>query len=112
MVPRLEALRSGGGRVPVPGLSDGERDQLYLALRLAYIEDYAARTEAAPFIGDDIFPSFDDPRTAHGLEALTAISDRVQPILFTHHRYVVEARERVSGTPWTSFRLAEVGDSH
>ncbi len=47
---------------------------MYFALRLAYIEDYAARAEAQPFIGDDIFPSFDDPRTAHGLEALAAIS--------------------------------------
>ncbi len=90
---RIEARRAGGGRVPVPGLSDGERDQLYLALRLAYIEDYAARAEAPPFIGDDIFPSFDDPRTAHGLEALAAIGDRVQPILFTHHQHVVDAAQ-------------------
>ncbi len=89
--PRLEARRSGGERVSVPGLSEGSRDQLYLALRLAYVEDYASRAEAPPFIGDDIFTSFDDARTGHGLAALAAIGDRVQPILFTHHLHVVDA---------------------
>ena len=77
-------------------MSEATRDQLYLALRLAYIEDYAGRAEAPPFVGDDIFASFDDPRTAHGLEALAAIGDRVQPILFTHHLHVIEtARARL-----------------
>ena len=77
-------------------LSEGARDQLYLALRLAYIEDYAARAEAPPFIGDDLFASFDDSRTGHGLEALAAIGDRIQPILFTHHLHVLEdARVRL-----------------
>ena len=89
--PRLEARRRDGARVPVPALSDGERDQLYLALRLAYVEDYAARAEAPPFLGDDLFASFDDARTAHGLEALAAVGDRVQTILFTHHLHVVDA---------------------
>ena len=95
---RLVARRRNNELVAIKGLSDGERDQVYLALRLAYIEDYAARAEAPPFIGDDIFPSFDDPRTVHGLEALAAIGDRVQPILFTHHRTVADAaRTRLGG---------------
>ncbi len=89
--PRLEARRSGGERVCVPGLSEGSRDQLYFALRLAYVEDFASRAEAPPFIGDDIFASFDDARTGHGLAALAAIGERAQPILFTHHLHVVEA---------------------
>jgi uncharacterized protein YhaN len=90
---RLVGLRRGGERVLVAGLSEGTRDQLYLALRLAYIEDYASRAEAPPFVGDDIFASFDPARTGHGLEALAAIGDRVQPILFTHHAHVVEAAQ-------------------
>jgi chromosome segregation protein len=93
---RIVALRRGGERVPVAGPSEGTRDQLYLALRLAYIEGYALRAEAAPFIGDDIFASFDLDRTGHGLEALAAIGGRVQTILFTHHPHVVEvARARL-----------------
>ena len=93
---KLEACRANGERAPVAHLSEGTCDQLYLALRLAYIEDYAARAEAPPFIGDDLFSSFDDFRTAHGLEALAAVGDRVQPILFTHERHVAEdARARL-----------------
>jgi chromosome segregation protein len=90
---RLVGARRGGERLLVAGLSEGTRDQLYLALRLAYIEDYASRAEAPPFIGDDVFASFDLARTGHGLEALAAIGDRVQPILFTHHPHVVEQAE-------------------
>jgi uncharacterized protein YhaN len=88
---KLEACRPNGERAAVAHLSEGARDQLYLALRLAYTQDYAARAEAPPFIGDDIFASFDDFRTGAGLEALAAMGDRIQPILFTHHLHVVEA---------------------
>ena len=88
--PRLAGLRAGGGLVGIEGLSEGTRDQLYLALRLAYLEDFSTRAEAAPFVGDDLFSTFDDVRTGFGLEALAAIGDRVQPILFTHHRHVAE----------------------
>ena len=94
--PRLAGRRASGEIVHVEGLSEGTRDQLYLALRLAYLEDYAARSEPAPFIGDDLFLTFDDARTGHGIEALAAIGATVQPILFTHHRHVAEiARDRL-----------------
>lgn len=42
----------------------GSRDQLFLALRLAYLEDFAKNADPAPFIGDDLFTSFDEDRTA------------------------------------------------
>jgi uncharacterized protein YhaN len=94
--PRLAGQRTGGGLVGIDGMSEGTRDQLYLALRLAYLEDYATRAEPAPFIGDDLFSTFDEIRTGHGLEALAAIGTRVQPILFTHHRHVADiARDRL-----------------
>ena len=93
---KLEACRANGERAPVAHLSEATCDQLYLALRLAYVEDYATRAEAPPFVGDDLFASFDDPRTGNGLEALAAIGDRIQPILFTHETHVPEdARARL-----------------
>lgn len=89
--PKLVGRRAGEGKtVEIDGMSEGTRDQLYLALRLAHLEDFSRRAEPAPFIGDDLFLTFDDARTGHGLEALAAIGDRVQPILFTHHRHVAE----------------------
>ena len=104
--PRLVGRRRSGEPVSVPGLSEGTRDQLYLALRLAYLEDYAARAEAAPFIGDDLFTSFDDDRTANGLAALAAIGDRVQTILFTHHRNVVEIARNTIGSELAIIELS------
>jgi uncharacterized protein YhaN len=89
--PRLAGRRPSGQTVPTEGLSEGTRDQLYLALRLAYLEDYARAAEPAPFVGDDLFATFDDRRTAAGLSALAAVADYVQPILFTHHRHVADA---------------------
>ena len=86
----LHGQRSGGEEVAISGLSEGTRDQLYLALRLAYVEDYASRAEPAPFIADDLFTSFDDARTAHGLRALADVGSKAQCVLFTHHRHVAE----------------------
>ncbi|MEL6063856.1 AAA family ATPase [Methylobacterium sp. DCY52] len=94
--PKLAGQRTGGGQVGIEGMSEGTRDQLYLALRLAYLEDYAARAEPAPFIGDDLFSTFDEARTGFGLDALAEIGAAVQPILFTHHRHVADiARARL-----------------
>lgn len=97
-VPVLTACRSDGRDVEVTNMSEGTRDQLYLALRLAYVEDYASRAEPPPLIGDDLFSSFDDARTANGLRALAAIGDRIQPILFTHHSFVVDIARQELGS--------------
>ncbi len=45
-MPRLVGRRPTGEMVPVSGMSTGARDQLYLALRLAYLEEYAGRAES------------------------------------------------------------------
>ncbi len=93
----LVGRRDAENTVCVPAMSTGTRDQLYLALRLAYLEQYAANTEAVPFIGDDIFTSSDERRTAKGLKALAATGHLIQPILFTHHEHVVELARRELG---------------
>lgn len=97
--PRLVGIRANGGgapRVPADGMSEGTQDQLYLALRLAYLEAHARRAEPPPFLGDDLFASFDEDRTGHGLDVLAAVGADVQMILFTHHRHVAAiARDRL-----------------
>lgn len=95
--PRLVGRRPDGRTVPIQGMSEGTRDQLYLALRLAYLDAYANRAEPAPFVVDDIFASFDEARTAQGLKALAAIADRVQMVVFTHHQHVVDVAARALG---------------
>ncbi|MAM12532.1 MAG: hypothetical protein CML23_19195 [Rhizobiaceae bacterium] len=93
----LSARRADGGEVPVDGLSDGTRDQLWLALRLAFIEDYAGRNEPAPLIVDDIFQTFDDARSAAGLRSLSALDGDIQTILFTHEKSLVDIARSALG---------------
>jgi uncharacterized protein YhaN len=104
---QLWAERAGSGRdkVPLDGLSEGTGDQLYLALRLAFLEDYSARNEPAPLVVDDVFQTFDDDRTASGLRALAGTADRFQTILFTHEMSVVDIATREIGKDLDLIRL-------
>lgn len=96
--PRLMSIRADGGRpVEVPGLSEGTRDQLYLALRLAALDQQASQGSRMPLIADDLFINFDDRRTAAGLQVLGDVSRRMQVILLTHHNHLVPLARQVLG---------------
>lgn len=88
--PVLLAERADGTTCAVEGMSEGTRDQLFLALRIAAIEQYAAEKDPLPFIADDLFITSDEDRTVPGLQALAELGGHTQVILFTHHRYVVD----------------------
>lgn len=107
----LLRTRHRSGRVKsVPALSDGERDQLYLALRLAAIEDYAARAEPLPFVADDLLVHFDDPRAARTLETLRQLAEHVQVVFLTHHAHLVDlARATLGPTGLHLVALPEAG---
>lgn len=93
----LLARRADGRPVPLHGLSDGTRDQLYLALRLAALELYLSSAPPLPFIADDLFINYDDRRSLAGLQQLVEISRRTQVIFLTHHAHLVElAREHLA----------------
>lgn len=95
--PCLLGVRSDGSTCPTTGMSDGTRDQLFLALRLAAIERYLVEAEPLPFIADDLFVHFDDARASAGLESLIALGEKTQVLLFTHHRHLAELARRVGG---------------
>ena len=69
-------------------LSEGTRDQLFLALRLVALEDYVAANPPLPFIADDVLQTFDDARAVAALRALLDLSAHVQVIVLTHHPHV------------------------
>ncbi|MCG6205794.1 AAA family ATPase [Rhodopseudomonas sp. HC1] len=92
--PTLVARRASGERVPLSGLSEGTRDQLFLALRLALLE--RRTSEPLPFIGDDLLASFDDRRTLATLRLLAAAGRQRQMILFTHHRHVADLAQSLT----------------
>ena len=104
---KLEACRPNGERVPVAHLSEGARDQLYLALRLAYTEDYAARAEAPPSSATTFSPASTTSGPAmvskRSREWATAFSRSCsRTICMSSSR-----RRAASGTLRTSFGSAE-----
>ena len=86
----LEAVRPDGERVLVSALSEGTRDQLFLALRLAAVALAAERSEPMPLLLDDLFVNFDERRTSAALEIFGELSGEMQVVLFTHHRHVAD----------------------
>ncbi|MBT8354634.1 MAG: AAA family ATPase [Desulfofustis sp.] len=96
--PILVGIRPDGRSIKVDGMSDGTRDQLYLALRLATLEWRLKKSESIPFIVDDILVNFDDDRSRAALSALSGLSRQNQVILFTHHQKIVELAETVGNT--------------
>ncbi len=97
--PVLLGQRPDGRSLTVEQMSDGTRDQLYLALRLSALESHLRRAEPMPFVVDDILIGFDDPRTAAALEVLAELSAETQVLLFTHHRHVAELAQQLHTTP-------------
>ena len=91
------AKTSSGKSLDVKALSTGTRDQLYLSLRLAGLENYATGTRNLPLLLDDLFVHFDDARTKAGLAIIEEMCSKLQVILFTHHGQVVDqARDTIS----------------
>ncbi len=95
--PALRCTRADGTEVDVAGLSDGTRDQLYLALRLASLERYGERSELLPLVLDDVLIHFDDDRALAALEVLADVATRTQVLFFTHHARLVELARGLSG---------------
>ncbi|MGE0718213.1 MAG: AAA family ATPase [Alphaproteobacteria bacterium] len=93
--PVVVGRRAGGERVPVSQMSDGTRDQLFLAFRIASIERYCMGAEPLPFVADDLLVHFDDARSAATLDLLAELGRTTQVLLFTHHGSVVEAARRL-----------------
>lgn len=103
--PRLTALRTEGQMVDVPGLSEGTRDQLYLALRLAALEVHMAKAKPLPFIADDLFINFDDERSTAGLQAMKELSTKTQVLFLSHHDHLLPHVQQVFGSDINVVRL-------
>ncbi|KAF3999691.1 YhaN family protein [Glaciimonas immobilis] len=93
----LEGQRDTGQLVGIAAMSDGTRDQLYFALRLAALELHLDQALALPFIADDLFINYDDDRAKAGLEALKELSTKTQVIFLSHHAHLVDIVKEVFG---------------
>lgn len=105
-VPLLLARKADDRLVEINALSTGTRDQLYLALRLAALEQFMARRGPLPLVLDDLFVHFDDERTKAGLGVLDHLADTTQVLLFTHHAQVAaQATEVIADGRLTVHKL-------
>ena len=100
---RIVGLNSRGEEIPVEAMSDGTRDQLFLALRLAAAERHVERMGSLPFIADDVLINFDDLRAKATLEALADFSKKTQVILFTHHSRVADLAKSLESDDFDVF---------
>ncbi len=104
--PVLVGCRVNGSRVPIDGMSEGTRDQLYLALRFAALDLHLQTHEPMPLILDDLLMTFDNERAKAVLPELAKMAGRSQVFLFTHHEHLIElSREALGPENYVLHRL-------
>lgn len=96
--PRLLGMRDDRRTmIEVDAMSEGTTDQLFLALRLAALEQSVAAGVSLPFLADDLFVNFDDERAEAGFRVLTEVAKSTQVLFFTHHPHLVQIAKSVVG---------------
>ncbi len=96
----LQVISPFGEPVSPTVLSRGTQEQLYLALRLAYIRNHAAHAHALPVIMDDILVNFDPERAERTAQALLDLSQsgkRHQILFFTCHPHMADMLQKNHG---------------
>ena len=107
--PRLLGLKADAETVvPVSLMSEGTQDQLFLALRLAAVEQSHRAGVRGPFLADDLFMTFDDDRARAGLRVLGELSRSTQVLFFTHHDHLRALAAEVFGDGLSRLELSEV----
>ena len=71
-------------------LSRGTAEQLYLALRLGLIAEYARRSVSLPLVMDDVLVNFDPTRARGMAKAFAKFAKEHQVFLFTCHPSTAE----------------------
>jgi len=91
--PVIKAKRPDGKMLTLAEMSDGSRDQLFLALRLGGLARYVKANGPMPFIVDDVLVHFDDDRSAAALVAVGELAKETQVVFFTHHKHLISLAE-------------------
>lgn len=93
---RLECVETEGNRrLELDQLSEGTRSQLFLALKLASLEQYVKTAPPLPLVLDDVLVEWDDERSRVALTVLAEVSEHLQILLFTHHGRDIFAAEQL-----------------
>ncbi len=87
----LRVNNADGESLPVDVLSQGTREAVFLALRLALAAAFARRGALLPMVLDDVLVNFDNRRAKAAAEVLRDFSYAGhQILLFTCHRHMME----------------------
>jgi uncharacterized protein YhaN len=94
--PRLIGLCEDGETIVEVGqMSEGTTDQLFLALRIAALEQSVQAGVRLPFLADDLFVNFDDDRARAGFHVLADLARSTQVLFFTHHEHLAGIAKEV-----------------
>jgi uncharacterized protein YhaN len=91
------AVRGDGAEVTPAAMSTGTREQLYLAVRLAYVRHYCDAAEPLPLVLDDVLVNFDAARARATLRVLAEFAATSQVLIFTCHEHVTAMAQEVTG---------------
>ena len=90
------AVRQDGVEVTPQAMSTGTREQLWLAVRLAYVRQYCDASEPLPLILDDPLVNFDAARARATLTVLADFARRSQVVMLTCHAHLVTLAHQVA----------------
>lgn len=90
----LLAQRADGSAIGTDATSEGTRNQLYLALRLAAVSLRRGAGVDLPMVLDDVLMTSSDGRAGCVLQALGEFSRDSQVIVFTHHEHLLDIARR------------------
>ena len=79
-----------GKRKSISELSRGTAEQLYLALRFGFIEEFKKHSESLPIVFDDILVNFDPIRSENTSIAIKNLATKNQIFFFTCHPETVD----------------------
>lgn len=82
---KLTVINQEHKKIPVEYLSRGTGEQLYFALKLAFIEQITDEINL-PILIDDAFVNFDEQRTEYIEELLNRLALKTQVLIFTHRK--------------------------
>ena len=83
---------------PEKSLSKGTVDQIYLALRLAFVQCVSENGEGIPMLLDDPFANYDDERLESAMTLINGLVGQNQILLFTCREDVVTVAERLNAS--------------
>ncbi len=95
-------------------LSQGTREQLYLALRLAHIRNVAQYKEPLPLILDDILVNFDTLRSTQTAKTLASFTknQNQQILFFTCHPHIANIlQENVEGAKLYKIHAGKISEA-